>query len=88
MHLLASRAANQNEGLCNYNYIVTENLNVHSLWTFFTSKLPSRALLMEDESPVERVERPESVCLPLRSCRLIMTKNRHVVSGEITLITA
>lgn len=50
-----------------------------------TSKLPSSDLLMEDEGQLERVERPVSVCLPLRSCRLNMTakhtQNRPVVSG-------
>lgn len=51
-----------------------------------TSKLPSRALLMEAEGQLERVERPLSVCLPLRSCRLdATTSTQHtttlVVSG-------
>lgn len=51
-----------------------------------TSKLPSSDLLMEDEGQLERVERPVSVCLPLRSWRLNMTKKhthktKTVVSG-------
>lgn len=43
-----------------------------------TSKLPRSDLLMEDDGQLERVERPVSVCLPLRSCRLNITaKHTH-----------
>lgn len=45
---------------------------------------------MEDEGQLERVERPESVRLPLRSCRLNMTtdtqKTDQWLVVKITLI--
>lgn len=50
---------------------------IKETFTICTSKLPSSDLLMDDEGQLERVERPVSVCLPLRSCRLNMTANTH-----------
>lgn len=45
---------------------------------------------MEDEGQLDRVEWPESVCLPLRSCRLNMTTNTQKTDQrlvvQITLI--
>lgn len=51
-----------------------------------TSKLPSSDLLMEDEGQLERVARPVSVCLPLRSCRLYGHKTDRWLVVMITLI--
>lgn len=55
------------------------------LWVC-TSKLPRSDLLMEDDGQLERVERPLSACLPLRSCRLNIATQTHTHRRTNTVV--